>query len=131
MTTEIAIMNKSAIALAADSAVTLSKPDGQPKIYNTVNKLFARSKYQPVGIMIFDSAELMGLPWETIIKMYRSKLGPKKFDSLERYAKDFLVFLSDNSRLFPKEVQTAYFRELIERHFREIAKAALDACGEE
>jgi hypothetical protein len=67
MTTEIAIMNKSAIALAADSAVTFSKPDGQPKIYNTVNKLFALSKYQPVGIMVFDSAELIGLPWEPII----------------------------------------------------------------
>lgn len=128
MTTEIAIMNKSAIALAADSAVTFSKPDGQPKIYNTVNKLFALSKYQPVGIMVFDSAELIGLPWETIIKIYRSKLGSKKFDSLETYAKDFLGFLSDNSQLFPKEVQADYFRELIQSFFLQITKAALDEC---
>lgn len=128
MTTEIAIMNKSAIALAADSAVTFSKPDGQPKIYNTVNKLFALSKYQPVGIMVFDSAELMGLPWETIIKIYRSRLSSKKFDTLESYAKDFLAFLSDNAQLFPKEVQADYFLELIGSYFLQIRKAALDEC---
>ena len=125
MTTEIAIMNKSAIALAADSAVTFSKRDGQQKIYNTVNKLFALSKYQPVGIMIFDSAELIGLPWETIIKVYRAKLGSKKFSSLEDYAKDFLAFLTDNSQLFPKDVQLDYFGELVGNYFRAIVNATL------
>lgn len=128
MTTEIAIMNKSAIALAADSAVSFSKPDGQLKIYNTVNKLFALSKYEPVGIMIFDSAELMGLPWETIIKIYRARLGSKKFSTLEHYAKDFLSFLSDNAALFPADVQVQFFRELIARFFARITKATLDDC---
>lgn len=128
MTTEIAIMNKSAIALAADSAVTFSKRNGQLKIYNTVNKLFALSKYEPVGIMIFDSAELMGLPWETIIKIYRSGLDSKKFLTLEHYAKDFLAFLSDNTQLFPKDVQSEYFRELAGNYFARIAKATLDEC---
>lgn len=126
MTTEIAIMNKSAIALAADSAVTFSKPNGQQKIYNTVNKLFALSKYEPVGIMIFDSAELLGLPWETIIKIYRSRLGVRKFSTLEQYAKDFLLFLSDNTQLFPKHVQAEYFRELLGNYFAQIARATLD-----
>ncbi len=128
MTTEIAIMNKSAIALAADSAVTFSKPDGQLKIYNTVNKLFALSKYEPVGIMIFDSAELMGLPWETIIKIYRADLGSKKFSTLEHYAKDFLGFLSDNTQLFPQDVQLHSFGDLVGSYFTRIAKMALDEC---
>ena len=39
MTAEIAIMNKMAVALAADSAVTISQEEEQ-KTYNTVNKLF-------------------------------------------------------------------------------------------
>ena len=128
MTTEIAIMNKSAIALAADSAVSFSKPDGQLKIYNTVNKLFALSKYEPVGIMIFGTAELMGLPWETIIKVYRARLGSKKFSTLEHYAEDVLSFLSDNTQLFPKDVQAQYFRELIRDFFGRITKATLDDC---
>jgi hypothetical protein len=64
MTAEVAILNKTAVALAADSAITL----GSQKIYNSGNKLISLSKYQPVGIMVFGNAEFMGIPWETIIK---------------------------------------------------------------
>ena len=45
MTAEIAILNRNAVALAADSAVTLQLPGGQ-KIHKTVNKLFMLSKYR-------------------------------------------------------------------------------------
>lgn len=61
MTAEVAILNKQAVALAADSAVTTYVGDGQ-KIFNTVNKLFTLSKYHPVGIMAYSSAEVMGVP---------------------------------------------------------------------
>ena len=39
MTTEIAILNRSAVALAADSAVSVATPNGI-KVYDGVNKLF-------------------------------------------------------------------------------------------
>ena len=38
MTAEVVVLNREAVAIAADSAVTLRHPD--PKIYNTANKLF-------------------------------------------------------------------------------------------
>lgn len=82
MTAEIAIMNKTAIALAADSAVTIEQEKGH-KIFNTVNKLFALSKYQPVGIMVYGSANFMDVPWESIIKIYRAKLGKQEFLTLK------------------------------------------------
>ena len=87
MTAEIGILNKSAVALATDSAVSIEKKDGY-KIFNTANKLFMLSKYQPVGIMIFDSAEFMGVPWETIIKIYRKKLSKKVYEHLKQYIQD-------------------------------------------
>ena len=46
MTAEVAIMNTQGIALAADSAVTLSIG----KTYNSADKLFALSKDHPVGM---------------------------------------------------------------------------------
>jgi hypothetical protein len=46
MTAQIAIMNKSSIALASDSAVTIDAPENR-KTYNTINKLFTLSKYAP------------------------------------------------------------------------------------
>ena len=61
---EIALLNKTAVALAADSAMT---DLGTGKIY-PANKLFALTKWHPIGVMI---SNFMGVPWETIIKMYR------------------------------------------------------------
>jgi hypothetical protein len=91
MTAEVVIMNTKGIGLAADSAVTLGEAG---KTYNTADKLFALSKYHPVGIMIYSSAGIMGIQWEVIIKNYRDFLGKKSFDKLSDYAGDFINFLA-------------------------------------
>ena len=70
MTCEVAVMNKRGIALAADSAVTLG--DGK-KIYQSAEKLFSLSPTIPVAIMTYGSADMMGVPWETIIKIYAKR----------------------------------------------------------
>ncbi|KGE73313.1 hypothetical protein [Spirochaeta lutea] len=93
MTAEIVIMNQSAVAMAADSAVTINLPNGDKKIFNTANKLFALSKYQPVGIMVYNSSKLLGIDWEVIIKEYRRKLGRGKFNTLNEYYNDFIIFI--------------------------------------
>ena len=90
MTAEVSIMNIYGVAMAADSAVTL----GHGKTYNTADKLFALSKYFPVGIMMYSSADIMGIGWETVIKHYRNELRDKSFDTLSGYAEDFINFLS-------------------------------------
>lgn len=69
MTSEILIMNKNAIVMAADSAVTV---EGS-KTYNGVNKLFMLSNDPPMGIMIFGAAYFESIPMETLIKEYRKK----------------------------------------------------------
>jgi hypothetical protein len=104
MTAEIAILNRNAVAMAADSAVTLQLSGGQ-KIYNTVNKLFTLSKYRPVGVMVYGSGDFMRIPWETIIKMYRAELYDKKYGSLEEYASDFINFFERENILFPEQLQ--------------------------
>ena len=58
MTAEVAVMNKGAVALAADSKVTIGG-GGSEKTHETVNKIFTLSKVHPVGIMIFGSADVM------------------------------------------------------------------------
>ena len=111
MTAEIAILNKQAVALAADSAVTLSDGTSRaPKIYNTVNKLFALSKHEPVGVMIYGSAELGGLPVETVVKVFRDQLGRDALGSLQEYADSFLEFLGTSARLFPQDRQDRFVR---------------------
>jgi ATP-dependent protease HslVU (ClpYQ) peptidase subunit len=70
MTCEVAVMNKRGVALAADSAVTLGEGE---KIFHTAEKLFQLSGAAPIGVMTCGSADIMGVPWETVIKLYRQK----------------------------------------------------------
>jgi len=121
MTAEIAIMNKLAVALAADSAVTVETEGGQ-KVYNTVNKLFTLSKYQPVGVMIFGSAEIMRVPWEALIKLYRVKLSTREFPTIKAYASDFIKYLEKNQTAFTLPEQRRYFTDTVDQFFRLILK---------
>jgi hypothetical protein len=98
MTAQIAILNKHGIALATDSAVTITGNDNH-KVYNTANKLFSLKSEYPVGIMIYGSAQFMGVPWETIIKSYRRDTNGSSFDNLEDYCKDFVEYIKKNEIL--------------------------------
>ena len=93
MTAIVGILNKQAVAVAADSAVTIG---GGTKIYNTANKIFNLSKKCPVGIAIYGNAALNGcVPWEVVIKMYRNHIGSKVFPTLREYADHFFTFVKD------------------------------------
>jgi len=124
MTAEIAIMNKEAIALAADSAVTINTGSGR-KIYNTVNKLFALTKYAPVGIMVYGRADFMGISWESIIKTYRPVIGRKTFGTTNEYVSHFVSFLKTNGkRFFLPEIQRKYFGQIAASAFLNIRNRA-------
>jgi hypothetical protein len=92
MTAVIGILNKSAAAIATDSAVTVTGPRGS-KIFNSANKIFRISKYHPVGMIIYNQGEFMGTPWEIIAKQYRKESEGNTFDTLEEYKNDFIEFL--------------------------------------
>ena len=83
------------VAMAADSAVTVAGK----KVYNSANKLFMLSKYHPIGIMIYGSAEFMGFPWEVLIKLYREELGNKEFETVADYTNSFLEFLASTNHI--------------------------------
>ncbi|WPZ00936.1 hypothetical protein [Idiomarina sp. OXR-189] len=112
MTAEIAVINKSAVALAADSAVTISDGNGsQSKVYNGAEKLFALTKYHPVGIMVYGAGTLCRMPWEVVIKQYRKKLGSECFENLELYTEDFLSFVQDDEHLVTQDLRDSFIRE--------------------
>ena len=102
MTAEVAILNREAVALAADSAVTLVGPNAS-KIYNTANKLFALSNYEPVAVMIYGNANFGTIPWSTIIKEYNRKLGSKTSRTIDKYAADFFAYISSTTKHLSKQ----------------------------
>lgn len=92
MTAEIALLNKAAVTLAADSAVTISTIDG-PKIYNSADKIFEGTNHDPIGVMVYNSPELSGIPIESIVKMYRDRVCRTHYPTVFAYARAFLNHL--------------------------------------
>lgn len=107
MTAVVGILNKTGIAIAADSAVTVGSIQGS-KVYNFANKIFMLSKYRPVGIVIYSSADFMGIPWEVLIKEYRNELDERSFGSLKEYQEDFVNWMI-RKELFYSEANPLYF----------------------
>jgi len=108
MTAVVGILNKHAIALAADSAVTINGENGR-KIFNRANKIFTLSKFHPVGVMIYNSASFMATPWETIIKVYRQQLGEQSFPSMQLYVEDFIRFLGEKNYFTDDRAKNHFF----------------------
>lgn len=115
MTAEIVIINQHGVAMAADSAVTI----GNQKIINSAIKLFSLSRTEPVGIMIYGNANLLNIPWETLIKLYR-KNHPNKLDKLKDYGDGFIDFLRSKTYYFSEEQQDEWAQQKIYELYAEI-----------
>lgn len=89
MTSELLIMTSSAVALAADSAVTVDNR----KTYNGVNKLFMLSNNPPMGIMTYNLASFLNIPLETLIKEFRYK--SVAFSAIDEFKKGFEEYLGE------------------------------------
>lgn len=111
MTSEVALMNRSAVALAADSAVTVTYWDHvaseqKQRYFKRANKIFNLVSGAPVGLMTYGSGSLQGMPWEVLIKAYRDgRKHSAQLATLPEYAADLFKFLSGKRDIFSKEDQ--------------------------
>ena len=111
MTAGVGILNKTGIAIAADSAVTVGNVQGS-KVYNFANKIFMLSKYRPVGIVIYYRADFMGIPWEVLIKDYRNELDEKSFGTIKEYQEDFIRWMIQNELFYQDINPSVLLREV-------------------
>lgn len=124
MTAEVVVLNKFGIALAADSAVTVDhwhKSKIHTKVYNTANKLFTLSKFEPVGIMFYNTVTLGGIPWETIVKVHRKHLARTKHETVEQYANAFFDWLKTGT-IFSASMTTDIVETTFVRAFVDLEK---------
>ncbi len=123
MTSEIAVMNQRAVALAADSAVTLID-GGTVAVRNGQRKLFNLADGAPVGLMFFGVADMMGHPWEQLVEHYQKKHRPARFAALRDYAGAFLGMLDRLDEFFPPARQRDDYKRLVASVFRYIFRLA-------
>jgi len=117
MTAEIVLLNQQAVAVAADSAVTIDRPPseqnpGGKKVFLSANKIFSLSRVHPIGIMVYHTSTLMSVPWEVVIKEYRSQLGKRSMDTVQEYSRDFFCYL-EHQDFIPSGVQETAFEKSI------------------
>jgi hypothetical protein len=110
MTSEVLLMNRGAVAMAADSAVTVMSGRGETHaIYKSYDKVYQLIDGAPVGIMFYNNVDIMNVPWETIISLYGVEAAGRRFNTVEDYALDFLSFVEKHKDLFPQEHQDLEF----------------------
>lgn len=97
-------MNRRSLVLAADSAATVSRWERgrkEERYFKGSNKIFQLSNDEPIGIMIYDSADLHRIPWEIIVKSFREALGSRSFTTVEEYGLEFFKFIEGHRGFFP------------------------------
>jgi hypothetical protein len=98
MSVGIAVLNKSGIAIAADSATTMGE---RLAIYNSAEKVFHVSAKHPLVLLKYGTVLFMRVPNEMIIKQfgqYLDKVEPLK--TLKDYKDSFIRFIEQPSSLF-------------------------------
>ena len=132
MTAEVVVMNRLGVALASDSAASVSF-GSRTKLYHA-DKLFMLSRCRPVAVMVFNSSALLNVPWETIIKSFRAELGDTAHDHLSDYAGELIGYLNRSRSMFPADVQRdvylealrVFFTGLQTDVFKEVQRGILD-----
>ena len=100
------------------------------KVINSANKVFALSKYHPVGIMFCGNANFMSTPIEVIVKLYRKQLKDRCFATISEYLSDFLGFIKNNHYFCSAEMQNANMENEIENFYTLILKIAANTANE-
>lgn len=111
MTAEIAVLNKTAVALATDSAVTISAGSDQQKIYDSADKLFDLCGDTPIGVMIYNGMQFMQAPLPMLLADYRLKR--RSFTRLPDAAANLLQYLCDWGTRSPKPVEDASVASIV------------------
>lgn len=114
MTAEVLIMNKNGVAMAADSAATLTNSLGRGKVYNSANKLFRLSKTSSIGILVYANSSINNIPWELIIKKFRSRTNKTRWISLRECTNSFIQHLNLNE-IDKEKSENWYVRNVVER----------------
>lgn len=123
MTSEVLIMNRQSLALAADSAVTTGGGGMNPLVTLEAEKLFQIGEH--MALMVYNRGDLIGRTWSQIAEAFVAKHGLKSYASVEACAEALFDFMQGNRTLFPQSEEkvefqsmAAYLFSVIEEHAR-------------
>ena len=112
MTSEVVILNRKGIVLAADSAVTTGSTDTKhPRYSKAANKIFDLTPHGRVAATIFGSAHVDNVPWELALKLFRNSLDQvQPLATCIEYSDALCSYLNNSQVLFPANYLTGPFK---------------------
>lgn len=129
MTSEVMIMNRQAVVLAADSAVTYGGGP-EPVVTLEAEKILPLS--ETIALMVYSRGDVLGRSWSHIAHAFKRENASREFDSVRACADAFFAFLDKNRRLFPENEENEEFEALMRAAFLTVlshAKAMLNYPG--
>jgi len=86
--------------------------------------------------MVYDSADVMDVPWEIIVKEFRRELGKSHYETLQEYAEHFWRYIAENENLIPNTNKANYiaaqafgYADIIYSEMENIAKQTIVSEG--
>ncbi len=129
MTSEVMIMNRQAVTLAADSAVTYGGGP-EPVVTLEAEKILPLS--ETIALMVYSRGDVLGRSWSHIAHAFTREHPNREYDSVRECADAFFAFLDKNRRLFPEAEENEEFEALMRAAFLTVlshAKAMLNYPG--
>ncbi|MEQ8405182.1 MAG: hypothetical protein RKE49_08795 [Oceanicaulis sp.] len=114
MTSEVMIMNRQAVALAADSAVTYGGGP-EPVVTLEAEKILPLS--DTIALMVYSRGDVLGRSWAHIAHAFNREHGKREYESVRECADAFFAFLDKNRRLFPEAEENEEFEALMRAAF--------------
>jgi hypothetical protein len=108
LTAQVAVLNTQGIALASDSAVTITG-GAQAHSYQSADKIFPITAV-PVAVLHSGNAALWGVPWQLLVEMWSKDREPVEKPSMEEYAREFCGWLVGQHALATEDAEVAFFR---------------------
>jgi hypothetical protein len=119
MTAEIASLNKSAVALAADSAVTISTGDRDEKTFDSADKLFELCRHNSIAVMVYNGLGFAEAPLQSLIKRYRGEC--QCFATVKDAGYNFLEYLNGFGKSASSRVKDDAIRFLVSPVLKQMA----------
>ncbi len=121
MTSEVMIMNRQAVVLAADSAVTYG---GGPEPVVTLEAEKILHLGPNIALMVYSRGDVLGRSWSHIAHAFTRQHGETDYETVDDAAAAFFTFLDQNRQLFPKHEEREEFEGLMRAAFMTVLNHA-------
>lgn len=124
MTAEVAILNRKAVVMAADSAITVPS---NSTIYYTASKIFTLSIDPPIAIMVYGSASFGSIPWESVVNECRRTSYISSSQTVQDHASNFMKYLSSIVGDVSTEWQNQFIHDVAQQEIYQVIVRAMQA----